>query len=48
MSGLPKQSTGDFRPTWSNYRAALDAATALCLQIERLWRGASERGRSAM
>jgi hypothetical protein len=29
-----------------NYRAALDAATALCLHIGRQRRGASERGRS--
>jgi hypothetical protein len=29
----------------SNYRAALDAATALCIYIERQRRGASERGR---
>src|SRR3974377_1414224 len=28
-----------------NYRAALDAATALCLHIGRQGRGASERGR---
>ena len=29
----------------SNYRAPLDAATALCLPIAGQWRGASERGR---
>ena len=28
-----------------NYRAALDAATALCLPVGRQWRGASERER---
>jgi hypothetical protein len=31
-----------------NYRAALDAASALCLHIGRQRRGASERGCSAM